>query len=132
MRAGDHDRAGRGDEGLVDVVLVERHVGAVVAVEDQRERLLVATPRSTSAVSRSGSVATPSVATPSRASCSRMKRPICSSPTRVISAGLQAEPRGADGDVGGAAADGLGEGRHVLEPAADLLAVEVDRGRGRW
>ena len=43
-------------------------------------------------------------------------------------AGPQAEPRRADGDVGGAAADGLGEGRHVLEPPADLLAVEIDRG----
>ena len=28
----------------------------------------------------------------------------------------------------GTAADILGEARHVLEPAADLLAVEVDRG----
>ena len=33
---------GRGDVGLVDVGLVERHVGAVLAVEDQREGLLVA------------------------------------------------------------------------------------------
>ena len=40
----------------------------------------------------------------------------------------QAQPRGADGDVGGAAADRLGEGRHVLQPSADLLAVEIDRG----
>ena len=40
----------------------------------------------------------------------------------------QAEPRGADGNVGRAAADRLGEGGDVLEPRADLLAVEVDRG----
>ena len=33
---------GRCDEGLVDVALVERHVGAVLAVEDQREVLFVA------------------------------------------------------------------------------------------
>ena len=41
-------------------------------------------------------------------------------------AGLQAKPRCADGGVGGAAADIFGETAHVLEPAADLLAVEVD------
>ena len=86
------------------------------------------TPRMTSAVSRLGSVMMPSVATPSRAICSRMKRPICSSPTRVMHRGLEAEARRADRDVGGAAADRLGEGAHVLQPAADLLAVEVDRG----
>jgi hypothetical protein len=43
-------------------------------------------PRSTSAVSRSVSVLTPRTSTPSRASSSRMKRPMCSSPTRVMSA----------------------------------------------
>ena len=53
---------------------------------------------------------------------------MCSSPTRVMQAALQAEPRRADGDVGRAAADRLGEARHVLEPAADLRAIEVDRG----
>ena len=40
--------------------------------------------------------------------------------------GLEAEPRGADGGVGGAAADRLGEGGHVLQPPADLLSVEID------
>jgi hypothetical protein len=42
-------------------------------------------------------------------------------------AALQAEPRGADRDVGRTAADRLGKARHVLQPAADLGAVEVDR-----
>ena len=40
--AGGHHGAGVGDEALVDVVLGERHVGAVLAVEDQREALVVA------------------------------------------------------------------------------------------
>ena len=35
-------RAGLGDEALVDVVLGQPHVGAVLAVEDQREALVVA------------------------------------------------------------------------------------------
>ena len=38
----------------------------------------------------------------------------------------QAQPRNAEGDVGRAAAEVLGEARHVLEPRADLLRVEVD------
>ena len=40
----------------------------------------------------------------------------------------QAEPGRADGDIGRAAADGFGEARGILQAAADLLAVEVDRG----
>jgi hypothetical protein len=40
---------------------------------------------------------------------------------------LQAESRRADGDIGGAAADGFGEASDVLEPTADLLAIEIDR-----
>src|SRR5690606_20093741 len=42
--------------------------------------------------------------------------------------GAQPEPCGADRGVGRAAADVLGEARHVLEPAAALLAVEIDAG----
>ena len=41
MRAGHDDRAGGADEGLVDVGLGERHVGAVLAIEEQRERAVV-------------------------------------------------------------------------------------------
>jgi hypothetical protein len=40
---------------------------------------------------------------------------------------FQTQTGGTDGDVRRAAADRLGETRHVLEPPADLLAVEVDR-----
>ena len=57
-----------------------------------------------------------------------MKRPICSSPTRVIKRRAQPKTRRADGDVGRAAADRFGEGRDVFEARADLLAIEVDRG----
>ena len=46
-------------------------------------------PRRTRAVSLSGSVFTPVVSTPSRDSSSSMNRPICSSPTPVISADLR-------------------------------------------
>src|SRR5690606_19003591 len=39
-----------------------------------------------------------------------------------------AQPGRADRGVGGAASDVLGEGRHVLQAPADLLAVQVDAG----
>ncbi len=43
-------------------------------------------------------------------------------------AALQAEPRGADRNIGRAAADRLRKARHILQAPANLLAVEVDRG----
>ena len=42
MRSGDDDRLGAGDVRLVDVAFVERAVGAIVAIEDQRKGLVVA------------------------------------------------------------------------------------------
>ena len=42
MGPGREHRPGLGDEALVDVVLGQPHVGAVLAVEDQREPLVVA------------------------------------------------------------------------------------------
>jgi hypothetical protein len=41
--------------------------------------------------------------------------------------GAEAEPGSATGDVGGRAADILVEARHILEAAADLGTVEIDR-----
>ena len=40
--------------------------------------------------------------------------------------GMTAQPRGGDGDVGGRAADRLGEGLRVEEAGIDLLRIEVD------
>ena len=52
-------------------------------------------------------------------------------PHRVVAdardeAGAQAQPRAAERRVGRRAAEVLGEARHVLQPRADLLRVEVD------
>ncbi len=41
MSAGDQHRTGRSDERRVDVVFAKRHVGDVIAVEDEREVLVV-------------------------------------------------------------------------------------------
>ena len=64
---------------------------SAMSAQSVRTKIIGETPSSstesrTSAVSRSLSVVMPSTDTPSRTSCSRMKRPICSSPTRVSSA----------------------------------------------
>ena len=40
---------------------------------------------------------------------------------------LQAQTGAAEGGIGRRAAEVLGEARHLLEPGADLLRVEVDR-----
>ena len=132
MRAGDEDRPRRRDEGLVDVVLAQRHVGAVLAVEDQRKRLVVLDREDHERRQPLGSVTTPS----RRDALALQLLADEAAHLLVADAGdqrrVQAEPRGADGDVGRAAADGFGEAADVLEPRADLLAVEVDRRRGRW
>jgi hypothetical protein len=39
---------------------------------------------------------------------------------------FQPQPRGADGNIGRAAADIFGEGLHVLHQPAHLLAIEID------
>src|SRR5215212_2892535 len=126
MCARHDDGCGGGDEALVDVLFRERHVGAVVAVEDQRKGILVphaedhecgqtllvsdnALCRDTFALhlltdeSAHGLVA-----------------------DAGDEAGFQPKPRRADGDVRRAAADGLGEGSHVFQAPAYLLAVEID------
>src|SRR3546814_1491154 len=41
MRPGNDDSARRSNEGLVDIALAERHVGAVFAIEDQRKLRVV-------------------------------------------------------------------------------------------
>jgi hypothetical protein len=42
MRAGDGHASRFGDEGRVNVVFAQRHVGTVLAIEDQREPVLIA------------------------------------------------------------------------------------------
>ena len=126
MGAGDDDRLGGGDEGLVDVALVERAVGAIVAIEDQRKGLVVAhAEQNQRGQPRRIGVNAGDVDAFAGALLADEAAHVL-----VADAGdepaLEAEPRRADGDVGRAAADRLGEARHVFEAAADLGAVEVD------
>ena len=128
MRAGDDDGLGRGDQALVDVGLGQGRVGTVLAVEDERERVLVAD-------AQDHQRRQPLRVGDDPADVHPFPRALLlDEPAHMLVADpgdqgrAQAEPGGADGDVGGAAADILGEARHVLEPPADLLAIEVDRG----
>ncbi len=125
--AGDGDRAGVGDQGLVDVGLAEGHVGAVLAVEDQREMGLVADAEDDEGGEALG------VGDDAAGVDAFGGEGLADEAAHVLvadagdQAGAQAEAGGAAGDVGGGAADVLVEARHVLEPAADLGAVEIDR-----
>ena len=128
VRAREQQRARRGDQRRVDVVDVDRHVGAAVAVEDEREGVAVADAeedergqplrigRHVADVDAFGGEPLAHEAAVVLVADARQHRR------------LQAEARQADGGVGRRAAEVLRERAHVLEAAADLLAVQVDRG----
>src|SRR5262249_29279100 len=128
MRTGRHDRAGIGNEGLVDVVLGECHIRAVLAIEDERELVFIADAEQDERGQTRGVSLDP-------AHIDALALELfADEPAHVLVAdagyqpGPQPEPRCPAGDVGRGAADVLVERPHVLEPAADLCAVEVDRG----
>jgi hypothetical protein len=124
--AGDEQRARLRDVGLLDVVLVDGHVGAVLAQEDERERVLVLDSQH------------------HRGRQARRVHPDVADVAALLGDGLDQEPavgvvadarheRRLEAEAGGAergvrrrAAEVLGEARHVLEPRADLLGVEID------
>ena len=127
VSARDQHRLGRGDEGLVDVVLGQARIGAVLAVEDQRKGLAVADAEDDQGGQPLG------VGLDMADVDALLGRLLLDEAAHVLVAdagdqgGPETEPRRADRDVGRAAADILGEARHVLEPAADLLAIQIDR-----
>jgi hypothetical protein len=114
------------DEGRIDVADVQRHVGAVLAVEDQREGVRIA-----DAQKDQGGQAVGIRDHPVGDDALAFKL-FADEPAEMVGAdpgqqaGVQAQPRGAHGRVGRAAADVFGERGHVLEPPTDLLAVQVD------
>ena len=127
MGAGREHGAGLGDEALVDVVLGQPHVGAVLAVEDQREALVVADAEDDQRGQPLGVDLHPAGVD------ALAGQLLDDEAAHVLVAdagdhrGLQPQPRRAAGDVGRRAADVLREGAHVLQAPADLVAVEIDR-----
>ena len=128
MRAGDDDRLGAHHIGVVDVALVERAVGAIVSIENEREGLVVANPQyDQGGQSRRVRPHAPDVDALAHALLADEAAHVLVADARDQTA-LQAEPRGADRDIGRAAAHRLGEASHVLQAPADLRAIEVHRG----
>ena len=125
--ARDQQSVGRADEGRIEILLRNRHVGAVVAVEHQREGIAVADAEEYQGGKffRVGD---------DMAHIHAFGGKKFAHETAVVfiaNAGehgrLQPEARDADRGVGRRAAHVFVEGQHVFEAAADLLAVEVDR-----
>ncbi|CAM5209776.1 hypothetical protein BTHI11S_02897 [Bosea thiooxidans] len=116
MRAGDDDGASLRDEGGIDVAFLQRHVGAVLAVEQQREGL-VALDR------EDGERGQPLRIGLEAVEIHPLAGELLAQETAellVADAGqqgrAQAETGRADGDIGRAAADRFGEGGDVFEP----------------
>ncbi len=126
VRAGDQHGVGALDQRRVDVALVQGGVGTVGAIEDQREAVLVADAED----DQRGEPARVGRHPGDIDALANQLLADEAAHVLVADAGddrrAQAEPCGADRDVRGASADGLRKARHILEPAADLLAVEVD------
>ncbi len=101
MRAGDDDRRGAADQALVDVLLRQGHVGAVVAVEDHRRDAFVLDGEEDE---RRQPFAVDDDAVGRDALAGEL---FADEAAHLLGAdagderGLEAEPRGADGDVGG-------------------------------
>ena len=127
MGAGGEHRPGLGDEALVDVGLGQPHVGAVLAIEDQREALVVADAEDDQRGQPLGIDLHSARVDP------LPRQLLDDEPPHVLVADAgdngapQPEPRRAAGDVGRRATDVLREAPHVLQAPTDLVAVEVDR-----
>ena len=126
VRAGNQQRLRRRDERFVEIRFVDGHVGAVFAVEDQREgvavfqaeqhqrgQALLIDPHmadvATLFFERFGEEAAHVVVADAREHCRR-----------------EPEPRAAERDIRRRTAEILREARHVFEPRADLLRVQID------
>ena len=112
----------------IDIALIERHVGAIFAIEDQRKRLLVADAEDHQSRQPFG------IAADAAHIDAFARQFFADEAAHVIGAdagdepGFQPQPRCPHRGVGRAAAQIFCERAHIFEPPADLLAVEIDRG----
>ena len=125
MCSGDQQRARRRDECFVDVVFGNRHVGAILAEEDERERVAVLD------AEHDASGQAPRIGADMRRVASFLLERLDEEASHRIVAdardqrGLQPQPRAAECRVRRRASEILGKARDILEPRADLLRVEV-------
>ncbi len=125
--AGDEQRLRLGQEIGGDVVVGDRHVGAVLAIEDQRKRVAVLDPQH-HARGQPGRIDA-DVRDVAAFASERLDEKAAH---RVVAHArghrrVETEPRAAERRVGRRAAEVFGEARDVLEPRTDLLCVEINR-----
>ncbi len=127
MSARDQQSLRRRDVGFVEIAFVDRHVGAIVAVEHQWKRIPVfdAEQDQRRQAARIDAHATRVAALAFEGFEQKAPHVIVSDARQH--GRLEAQPRAAKRDVCRRPAQIFREARHVLEPRADLLRVEVDR-----
>ena len=118
---------GRGDEIRIDILFPNRHVGAVLAIKDQRELLAVANAKNDER--RQPFRIGEDITCVDALAVQRFE----DEPAHmfVTDAGdqrrSQAKPGASDADIGRAATDIFGKARHIFETTADLATIKVDR-----
>ena len=126
MRSRDENRLRRGNEVRVYVGFRDRHVGTVLAIENKRK--LRAVPNAEDHQCRQSRRVGDHMACLDTLAIQRLADETAH--MFVTDTGdqcrFQPEPRTTDADIGRAAADIFGKARHVLEPAADLAAIEIN------
>ena len=127
MRAGGQHRARLGNETLVDILFAQRHVGAVLAIEDQRELFLVT---DTQNDQRGQPLGVGGYAARIDALAGKLLADEAAH-MLVADAGdhrrFQPQPRRPAGDIRRRAADILGKRPHILKTATNLRPVKVNR-----
>ena len=122
----DQQRAGRTNEGRIDIGDFQRHVGAVLAVEDQRKSIRVADAQEHQ---RGEALGVFQHALRGHAFAPQLFTDEAAEVVRTHTgqqATAQAQARGTDRGVGGTAADIFGERHHVFQSPAHLFSVQVD------
>ena len=126
VRARDEQRAASRDVGVLDLRVADRHVGAVLAQEDQRKRVLVLDAEDDGrGKARRVDADMADVAAFARDRLDEEAAHRVVADARDQSR-LETEACAAERGIGRRAAQVLREARDVLEPRADLLRIEVD------
>jgi hypothetical protein len=128
MRSGGQNGTRAGNEIFVDIGLGQGHIGAVLAIEDQRKATVVADAQQNQRgqAVRIGCHTAHVHALALQLFADEAAHMLIPDP--CDHGRFQTQPRGATGNVGGRSADIFRERAHVFQPAADLLAVKIDRG----
>jgi hypothetical protein len=128
VRAGHQHRAAARDEARIDVVGNESHVGAALAIEHVRKVVAPADGEEDEGreAVRIGADLRDIDAFARERGAHEAAILLVADPRHHGDG--ETQPRGPDGGVRRRAAEISREGGHVLEPDAELLAIEVDRG----